>query len=62
MGLLMFTTKLTWKTGKFAVKHVVVPLAYTAAWAAVLSYAADKLREGKPVANGKVGAVIKPQR
>lgn len=62
MGLLMFTTKLTWKTGKFAVKHVVIPLAYTAAWAAVITYAADKIREGTPAANGKVDTVIKAQR
>ncbi len=62
MGLVKFAFKTTWKTGKFAVKHVVVPLAYTAAWAAAISWAADKIREDQPAANGKVEPVIKPER
>lgn len=62
MGLVKFAAKVTWKTGKFTVKHVVIPLAYTAAWAAAISWAADKMREGQPAANGRVEPVIKPQR
>ncbi len=62
MGLVKFAVKTTWKTGKFAVKHVVIPIAYTAAWAAAISWAADKIREDKPHANGRVEPVIKPQR
>jgi hypothetical protein len=62
MGILKLASKATWKTGKFAVKRVVLPLAYTAAWAAAISWAADKLREDTPRAHGKVDPVIKPER
>lgn len=62
MGLVKFAVKTTWKTSKFAVRRVVIPLAYTAAMAAAISWAADKIREGTPEANGKVDAVIRPQR
>lgn len=58
MGLLKFATKTAWKTSKFAVKHVIVPLAYTAAWAAAISWAADKIREDKPT----IEPVITPER
>ncbi len=62
MGLVKFALKTTYKTTKFTVKHVVVPLAYTAAWAAAISWAADKVREGTPTANGTVEPVIRPER
>lgn len=43
--VLRFVAKVAWGTTKFTVKHVVVPLAYTAIMAAAISAAADKVRE-----------------
>lgn len=48
--------KLAWGTTKFTVKHVVIPLAYTAVMAAIISAAADKIREATP----QVEPVIEP--
>lgn len=62
MGLAKFAVKTTWKTGRFAVRRVVIPLVYTAAWAAAISWAADKVREGKPTPNGRVEPAIKANR
>lgn len=43
--VLRLVGRLAWGTSKFAVKHVVIPLAYTAVMAAAISAAADKIRE-----------------
>lgn len=61
MGLIGFTTKVAWKTGKFAVKHVVIPIAISAATAVVLNELAEKIREGTPEPSGRVNTVIRPQ-
>jgi hypothetical protein len=41
--------KLTWFTTKLTVKYVVIPIALTALWAAVLEKASEKIRP-----NGKI--------
>ena len=61
MGLVRFATKVAWKTSKFAVKHVVVPIAISAATAVVLNELAERIRAGAPAPNGKVDAVIRPE-
>lgn len=43
--VLRFVGRLAWGTSKFALKHVVIPLVYTAAMAAAISAAAEKIRE-----------------
>ncbi len=54
--VLRLAAKLAWGTTKFTVKYVVVPLAYTAVMATVISAAADKIREHTP----EVEPAIKP--
>lgn len=61
MGLIRFTTKLAYKTSKFAVKHVVIPIAISAATAVVLNELAERIRAGAPEPNGHVDAVIRPE-
>ncbi len=61
MGLVRFAAKVAWKTSKFTVKHVVVPIALSAATAVVLNEVAERIRAGAPEPNGHVDAVIKPE-
>lgn len=67
--LARLTGKLLWGTAKFTVKHVVVPIAITAATAIVLDEISKRLREGGH--GGKAGnaaskkgpePVIRPER
>lgn len=62
MMLVRLAFKTAWTAGKLTVKYVVIPVAYTAALAAVASYAAERIREGTPDPNGKVDTVIKAKR
>lgn len=41
-----FVSKSLWKTAKFGVKYVVVPIAYTAFLGYLMQEAADRIREG----------------
>ncbi len=59
--VLRFLFKAAWFTGKFAVKHVVIPVAISIATAAVLGELAERVREGSHP-NGHVSPVIKPER
>lgn len=61
MGLARFATKLAWKTTKFTVKHVVVPIAISAMAAVVINDLAERIREGSPEPSGHVDAVIRPE-
>lgn len=56
--VLRLAAKVLWGTSKFTVKHVVIPLAYTAMWAAIISAAADKIREKNP---DHVEPMIRPE-
>jgi hypothetical protein len=55
--VLRLASKLLWGTTKFTVKYVVVPLAYTAVMAALISTAADKIREK----TDNIQPVIRPE-
>lgn len=59
--LFRLLSRLVWGTTKFTVKHVVVPVVYTAALAAAATYIADKLREDTPDLDGHVDPVIRPE-
>lgn len=52
--------RLAWGLGKFAVKHVLVPIAITAATAVVLQKLADRVDPDH--ANGKVASSAKAPR
>ncbi len=55
-----FLFKAAWFTSKFAIKHVVIPVAISVATAAVLGELADRMREANHP-NGQVSPVIKPE-
>lgn len=57
--VLRFAARILWGTSKFTVKHVVIPLAYTAIMAAAISAVADKIRKSSP---NSVEPVIRPER
>ncbi len=58
--VIRFLFKTAWFTGKFALKHVVIPVAISVATAAVLGELAERVREGSHP-NGRVSPVIKPE-
>lgn len=50
--------RLVWGTTKFAVKHVVIPIAISAAAAAAVTALADRIREGTLPPNGHVSPIV----
>lgn len=59
--IVRFLFKAVWFTTKFAVKHVVIPVAISVATAAVLGELADRMRQANAQPNGRLEPVIRPE-